>query len=74
MSATRLTRLELAVLRNVWRGLLPHDARTEAGRLATFTGCAGALARLRRYGFVDLGCRQVTAEGYLAMVGRGVRQ
>jgi len=65
MSAAKLTRLEHAVLRNVWRGLMPWDGRTEAGRVATFHGSRCALARLRRYGFVRPDWYALTPAGNL---------
>jgi hypothetical protein len=63
MSATKLTRLERAVLRNVQWGRACWDGRTEAGKLATITGCVYALERLRKYGFVAQAWNVLTPRG-----------
>ena len=67
MSATKLTRIERAVLLNVFRGNRPWDGRTEAGKIATITGCLNACARLRRYGFVGERQYALTIAGHLAL-------
>lgn len=68
MSAHKLTRLERAVLRNVWYARMCCDGRTEAGRIATIGGCLNALARLRRYGLVCRDRYNLTNEGWQKLV------
>ena len=68
MSAAKLTRLEHACWRNVWHGRMCCDGRTEAGKIATITGCLNALARLRRYGFVLRDRYNLTLEGWQKLV------
>lgn len=67
MSARNLTRLEHAVLRNVAWGRACWDGRTEAGKIATITGCVYALGRLRSYGFVAPAWNVVTPSGHEAL-------